>query len=764
MIRKFMSLILCVALLSGSASSNMIAKVEANEPVPVPVMAEDAVKPESASLESNEPSDKALEAAIKAVKQKIDIPKEYSEFNYSYYGTNSYSGVYWTLNWRKPTEYSYIDVSLDKDNNFISYATYNYSTRYRNIPSYLKNELLDKAEAFIKQIAPDIFSKVEFKSSTYDGIYSNTYTYYFQRKEKDIIFPDNSIYVKVDAASGEIRSASIDWLRDTKIPSGAVKLTKEDAAKLIGENLNMKLTYKTNYYRIYDNGQSDFVKKAFLVYEPELSYISIDANSGEVYLTRSEWVEMDFSRNESDSKAEDSAAGEAPQRLTEEEIAKIRELENLITKDKAIDIVTSNKYLHIDDSLLTYTATLNQSYSSKAKERSFVWNIIFNDNRPVDYNEDEDYYRAYANAIVDATTGKILSFNASIKNNYDRNTGKWLPIEIKYTKEYGQNVLEKFLNSQVKSLFEKTKLVDQRDDYVAYYKDGNTPIYGGYTYQYNRFNEGIEFPYNGIYGSVDGVTGKIYHYNTNWDYDLVFESPKGAMTPKEAFDYYISKDGYNLLYEINVINQYDPNYKSKDRYYDYSEAYKVAYEIRLVYRADINPSYISPFTGEQLDYQGQVFKTSGPYLYEDIANTDGNREILLLADMNIGFEGDNFNPDKFITEGEINQLLEKLGYWSVNSEEANASTKLITREELAFDFIKRLGLEKIAKISGIYTTGYDDEVFINSNYLGAVALAKGLELFPEQSNNLFNPKNNISRREAVHTLFNFIKAEAETYY
>lgn len=780
--RKTISLLLSTVLLAGTASSSVIAKVELNASQVMPIKSEavitlkDSINAEAATTteadskaeavkSKNEPSEKALEAAIKAAKNKIKIPKEYSEFNYSYYGSNSYSGVYWSLSWRKPQDYSYIEVSMDNNYNFINYSSYDYSKRNKNFPSYLKSDLQDEAEDFVKRVAPDIYSKIDFVKSDYDSIYNNTYTYYFERKEKDISFPDNSVSVRVDAQTGEIRSASIEWLRGAKIPSSSVKLNKEEAAKIIGENLNMKLTYKTNYYRIYDNGQNELVKKAFLVYEPDISYISIDANTGEVYLTRSEWVEMnsDDSRNES---AKDMAVSEEVDAgmLTEEEIAKIREIEKLVSKDKAIDIVTSNKYLHIDKNLLTYNASLNKSYGFNDNGNSYVWNITFRDSRPVDFDKDQDNYRAYAYATVDAKSGKILSFSSSIKNNYDSKTSKWLPVEIKYTKAYGQDILEKFLKSQIKSRFDKTKLTLERDDYIAYYKEENVPVYGGYSYQYNRFNEGVEFAYNGIYGSVDGVTGKIYNYNTNWDDEIVFESPKKAMTPKEAFDRYISKDGYNLLYEINVINQFDPNYKSKDKYNDYSEAYSVEYEIRLVYRPDINPRYISPFTGQQLDGSGEVYKGTEPYVYKDITNTPNNYEILLMADMNIGFEEDNFNPDKLITEGEISRLLEKLGYWNSDNEKTKESTKRITREELAYDFIKRLGLEKIAKISGIYTTGYTDEGSISKANLGAVALAKGLNIFTINESGLFNPKNNISRREAIHLLFNFVKADKENNY
>ena len=102
--------------------------------------------------------------------------------------------------------------------------------------------------------------------------------------------------------------------------------------------------------------------------------------------------------------------------LTEEEISKIRELEKLISKDKAIEIVTTNPYLYIDDNLISYTASLNKSYTFSDEEGSYVWNISLRDNRPIDYNNNnEDYHRASAYASVDAKSGKILSFNANIR-------------------------------------------------------------------------------------------------------------------------------------------------------------------------------------------------------------------------------------------------------------------------------------------------------------------------------------------------------------
>ena len=67
---------------------------------------------------------------------------------------------------------------------------------------------------------------MDFVSADYDGVYNNSYTYNFQRKENGIIFPDNTVIVRVNAATGEIRSAYIDWLRGVKIPSSNVKLLR----------------------------------------------------------------------------------------------------------------------------------------------------------------------------------------------------------------------------------------------------------------------------------------------------------------------------------------------------------------------------------------------------------------------------------------------------------------------------------------------------------------------------------------------------------
>ena len=753
--QKFLAVLLSGAILSSNIVLADPVLSSGNESTAV---TSEAAVPISAKVDTS-PTDQELEKAILAVKKKITIPKEYSEFDYYYSYGNSYQNSSWNLTWRNPENGSYIRVACDLNNHIVSYNSNDYTAKVTGIPNYLKKELKSKADNFIKKIAPEVYNHLAFVDSSYQGIYSGNYIYTYHRTENGIPFPDNTVTVRVNSLTGEVNYANINWLYDTLVPSGKTQLSKEEASKILKENMTMNLVYRSDYSRIY-SGDSDTIR-AYLVYEPSKNYISVDAKTGQVYNSKYQWVSMDDSNKEAvDEDTSDKSMDSG--KLTEEEIKKIEELKYIISKDKAIKAITENKALYIDKNINTITANL-MKYTNSKNDSNYVWQIRMNDTRPIDYEKGFDYYRAYAYANVDAKTGKILSFYSSLNSNYDDINQKWNEVEINYDKEQAREILEKFLKAQIKDRFENSKLVEDRHDYVAYYID-KTPVYGGYRYDYQRVNEGVIYPYNGIYGAVDGVTGKIYNYSSNWNDNIKFESPKNAMTPEEALDHYLSKDGYELRYEINEVTTYHPDPVREERYYDPSDVYTTEHEIRLVYTPDISPYFISPFTGEQLNYDGSVYSKTKPYEYKDITDIEKNRPILLLSDMNIGFEGEYFYPTKEITIAEVNMLLEKLGYGYSTEQNLGDVNSKINKEKIAQLFINRLGFEKISKLQGIYQTGYKDQHLIDTDYLGAVALAKGLGLITADERNNFNPKNNITREEAIHLILNFIEAQQTNRY
>ena len=713
-----------------------------------------------------QPTASGLESAILAIKEKITIPEAYTEFNYYFYNTNSYSDAYWSLTWRNPKDESYVQVNCDADYHITYLYQYNPTqSQSTGVAKYLKSELKATAEAFLSKIAPETEGFLTYQGADYDGIYSGNYVFRYIRVKNNVEFPDNEVTVSVNSVTGKVTATSINWLYKVSVPTSTTKITKEEATKLIKENMKMKLVYRSNYYRIYDTSGTPAMK-AYLVYEPTLNYISIDAKTGEIYLNKSQLLTTDAGGYMSKDEASAAATTENSvliQTLTEEEIAKISGLKKIISESKAISMITGNTSLYLDKNLKSYSATLNKTEDISGKT-SYVWNISLNDPRPVDYTKDSDTYRAYAYGTVDAVTGKILSFYSSVKGYYIDGKQTWKDVKIVYDSNKSKTILEKFLKKQASDRFNNSVLASEHDDYVISYKEDGTPIYGGYNFQYNRVNEGIEYPYNYLYGSVDGVTGKIYSFGSYWNENVEFESSKGAITADQAMDYYLSNEGYGLKYEINSISKENNGYSTIDISKDTTSFYNTEYQIRLVYRPDVSPAYISPFTGKQLKYDGKVYAEVEHYAYKDIENTNANRNILLLADMNIGFQGGYFNPMQAVTTKEILGLLKDAGYGYDTTEIDSSSEKQITREELASLFVGKLGLEKMAALSGIYRTDYADEASIGKRYLGAVALAKGFGLMGAYSGNSFVPSGNVSRAEAVDYIMNFINAQQKGIY
>ncbi len=760
--RKFIVLMLSGVMLSSSISVNAIAVTE--KAATIDAVSSDnsiaIIKGEPIGSKAS-PSKEALETAIMQVKAKISIPSQYSEFNYYFNDAGTYSDASWTMSWSTKDGNAHITVTCDTAYRITSFYRYDYTKPVTGISKYLKSELKKTSDDFIEKVSPGLGGKLEFMKADFDSVYNGNYIYQYQRVENGIAFPENTVQVNVNSITGEVSAFYLNWLHGAKLPSKTTEITKEEATKLIKENMKMKLVYRSDYYSIYDVARVT-KKKAFLVYEPTQSYISIDAKSGKVYLAKSEWVNT-RTENESakNTAAADSSAGSGNMTLTEEEMAKIKELNNIISKEKAIQIITGNTSLYLDENLTAHSTALTKLDRGDGKSK-YVWNISLSDPREINYEKDKSYYRGHAYATVDAVSGKILSFNASVKSYYDEISKKWQSVKISYNQKQAKEILEKFLKQQANDRFTNSVLVNSNEDYVVTYKN-NKPVFGGYQYQYNRVHQSIEYPYNSIYGSVDGVTGKIYSFGSNWDENIEFESPKGAMTADAAMDAYLSKDGYDLKYEINQITKYDDSKKTKDLVNN--NLTSVEYEVRLVYQPGIEPSYISPFTGEQLNGAGEVYKKEKPYQYQDLKDDTKYRNVLLLADMNIGFEGENFLPNQAITVGELNELLDKIGaYYPMVIKNATKDNRLITREEIALTFIEKLGLLKVANIKGIYKTGFADEGTIQEKYLGAVALAKGYGLMNSDKENKFNPKNNVNRLEAVDLVLSYIEVQRNGIY
>jgi hypothetical protein len=701
-----------------------------------------------AETKTTEASAEELEKIIKAVKGKISIPGDLTVFNYNYNSDSYTTGALWDLSWSDENSTKAIYVTSDQNGNIINYTNQDGLNVYA--PKYLKTELKATADSYIKKVASDISGKLEYVSSVSQGHYTGLYLYEYQRVENGIPMPDNTITVGVNYNTGKVMSYNADWLYNAEIPSAETKITKSQAIEKIGKKVTMKLTYQ-NAYSTDANGKTKV--KAYLVYVPDNSYVAVDAKTGEVYTTQNEWISVNSSAEE---KSADQAATGTGSGLSKEEITKLDEIKGLITKEKAIAAVTGNKSLLLDENLKSISAKLYKQDGSynQGENSKYVWSISLNDPREIDKNS-KDTYRAYAYAEVDAKTGNLISFRSSVRDYYNSNTKEWESVKVKYTMEQGKKLLEDFLKIQIPEIYKNAVFTSNDETYVIGIKEDNKEIYGGYSYNYDRVNEGVNYSYNGINGSVDGVTGKIYSFSYNWSDNVTFESPKGAMTPGSAFNSYISKEGFQLAYEINSIHKYTNKASIS------TEDYSMTNEVRLVYRTDISPAQISPFSGKQLDYEGNEYvKSDSLYSYSDISNSASAKNIKLLAELGIGFKGGEFKPNQAITTKELTDFFNEAGvYFNSSKYSLNNNASSIKRVDASKFSIQVLGFESVAKLKDIYNVNLKDHSEIKEADLGYIALAQGLGLITANSDTEFRPGDNLTRGEAADLIIAILGIE-----
>lgn len=713
-----LSILMPVRVSAGDFKGNISA-------APITIVDAEATK----VTDTSESKEKVLTNILTIIKKKINIPKEYINFSYYYRAASSYQNEAWILEWRKDDDGSYIRVMSDSSGNIMSYNIYN--TVDETEPKYLKTELKSKADAFILQVAPNINGKLKYNNSYYGRGRSGAYYYNYIRVEQEIPMSGQNVVVGVDVSTGEVISyENSNWNYEVSIPKKEVKLSREQAIAKLEGNITMNLVYHNRYLT---DSQGNTKIKAYLVYEPSISYIAIDAKSGEIYTSRSEW--RNESSNDGSTADKNTSAGDGG--LTQVELNKISELKGLISKEKAVELITKNKNLYLDSSKNVVTASLSESvdYFNKDSKR-YLWNIKFSE--PNTEMNEYDYYSSYASATVDAKTGEIVSFFAKV-NEYLQSKETMTSIKaVKYGEKQSRELLEGFIKSQNKDRILNSKLT--RTEILYKIPENSTKnINGGYSFIYERLNEGVVYSENNIYGSVDGVTGKITSYGYNWNSGVEFESPKGIITPKQAYSNYMGLDGFELVYELNTI----------------STPKKRTQEARLVYRTEVSPCYISPFTGKQVHYDATDYVKEGINpLYEDIKDHKYYRSIQILVDMGMVIEGKKFNPDQAITKYELQQMVEPFTY--ISDENKLSGTSNITRQEAALFSIQLLELDSIANINGIYKTGFLDEAEIKSSYLGAVALAKGLDILRADVSNRFYPTSYLTRAEAADMIIKIL--------
>lgn len=205
-------------------------------------------------------------------------------------------------------------------------------------------------------------------------------------------------------------------------------------------------------------------------------------------------------------------------------------------------------------------------------------------------------------------------------------------------------------------------------------------------------------------------------------------------------------------------------------------------EVVLVYMADqAKPNRIDAATGEVINYDGTLYKESEPVTYTDISGHFAENEIAILAGLGISLPGTEFRPNDGIIQKDFLNLLAKILNWPSLSEketqeevdrmysylirngvvkagEKNPSAGVTKEEGIRF-IIRALGYEKVAELPDIFVVRFSDADQISKSMYGYVAIASALKLIEGDSENRFNPGQNLTRGEAAVIFYRMLLVE-----
>ncbi|HHW03265.1 MAG TPA: hypothetical protein GXX35_10760 [Thermoanaerobacterales bacterium] len=699
--------------------------------------------------------DKALEI----VKGFFEVPEDFKPEVYLNTGWQPGNRRVWTINFYKPFFSIYAIVDADSGE-IISYnMNEDWSTPYGKrrvfLARYTQEEARVFAENFIKKIAPDKFSRVNFMEQNYytgpkfGGLFEPTsYFFRFVRSDENIqpvdsYYGEEGINVTVNAASGKVVSYNLNWSEDK--PSNEKTISKKQAEEIYTKYLGPQLVYVRGFDeakgKIEDFARLMYVPQRFGYTGPPLTIRAADGAlinyAGDEVKGIEPLTEIDFSG----AKTINAVKLKTP--LTEEQALKLAEEE-------------IKKFGFSDMILQSFN---NGPYPTKTQDLFF-----FNFNSTGGEG-------ANASVTVNAVTGSVQNFG------FWKNTGSYYPETLKESSspeilgwEDAKNIALQYI---------KKYLPDKADnvyfmDYPQEINPKSEAPYQPYYFNFTRSVNGIPYIGNNISIGVDSK-GNIISLNYAWD-DITFPAPeKNILSREKAAKIMLDEMGITLAYIMpKMYAYYGPVAPAPPQ----KPEKILVYTLKRLYDA----AYIDPITGDVLNY---AFKQPGiknpvsPLV--NIKGETGRREAELLMyqgifepSMNIDLEsvpsikeavkffasclglgpqmyvyGPNVDEKKDPYKKYIEAALEQK---LITGSEAKNLDRPLDRQELAKLAVRFMGFDVLAAKGEIFKLDVSDSVDIDRGFEGYISSALALGIM-EKSDDKFLPKNEVKFGDMVKTLY-----------
>ncbi|MGN1102502.1 MAG: YcdB/YcdC domain-containing protein, partial [Huintestinicola sp.] len=519
----------------------------------------------------------AMKTALTAVKKRITIPEELSEFSYS--TSQQRSMTKYSFHWKTPSdakEYKYIDVNIVGNVIFSYNSNINSDDNYDDI-SFAKlsdSELLAKAKAHLKALNPDIYSKAEISIKRID-IKGNKASFSICHKENGEYVDSDGGNMTIDKNTGELISFNVSWLENASYASTAKAISEQEAQKAFQQLCTLEPRYAIS--TDWTTGE----KSVALVYRPSFSGL-IDAFTGKmstydvdrakdngsslpfgsIYANPATGIfdeEVVECEEACDEGADDSV------KFTEAELREIQTDEPLLTKDAITELMKKDKYIQ-----LTSNFKLDSFNLYKNDKGEYFYNLYYRTNNnstpvptPIVYEdgtveevieepaEEDDF--GYFRVNINAKTGDVKSFSKDgVFIAANKNLSDTKPYPVKKNAAIADAAIKHFYPD----LCEKYKASESNTAPADFYMDSKqVKHYEQYrTYTYNRYENGVLVEGDSITltmnnaGEVRSISitfteGLKFPSVPKYDADKAFASLFKQQDIARSYIYYIKMDG-----------------------------------------------------------------------------------------------------------------------------------------------------------------------------------------------------------------------------
>lgn len=706
----------------------------------------------------------SLEQAIKLAKEDFAVPEGFDRFETVF--NQSDKKAFWELNWfssGEPGGNMNIRVNAETGeiwgmHRWIPPAP---GQEYRGLPKYTREQVESTALALAVKLQPERFKETRLQPNS-DSDYLPLmyrergpveYRYNYARIINGVPYPENGINITVSGDTGEVTGFDLNWDDTRDLPPAAGCITQAQAEQVLRSEASPELYY----FRPSLPGGKEVPLK--LVYRlPGLQdQVIIDALTGKV-LSKEGGFNKFYGMAGGGAGFSMADSRKIPTTLAPVEESAVEEARNLLPRDKALEMAKSA--INVPGDYTLNSSRLEQDYMFKNNK---IWHF--------NWQTGDELHRKWLDISVDAVSGVLVSFDLNLyANKFDF----MKEPEVKFSEEDARKIAEDFVKKVQPGRWGQVVFKSSRPDPGLVAGPTEKPRPRSYNFNWVRLANGIQFPENGFYLTVNSTTGEVTGYRMTW-WDVDFPATQGVIIKEAAADGYLQKAQLTLAY----MRLWSP-----DKWIGPQEA-----KVQLVYSlAQRNFVMLDAFTGQPLNFQGEVVTTPGEKdRFEDLAGHPAREAVELLARTGIiTGEGGKYRPDEPITQAELITMLVKSSEQRPAAEFRaaagtggdpwyrpyyNAAARIgiiqagelpdpdtaVTREVLAQLTIHAMGYYKVARLSEIYALNFQDADEIPDYLRGHVALAAGLGLI-EPVDGKFLPKAVVTRGEAAMSLVKMLNS------